>query len=243
MVSSFQINKCSGSLNTVSSVRCGSHGPCHISCNAANSLVAVANYAGGAVTSLAVDASTGNLMHDVRVIRHSGCGPNTNRQAEPHAHCVLFSRDNCYLLVADLGTDQIMTYPVTAAAATAAEVSARASSVVTAEGGSGPRSMVWHPHLDILYVVYELLGAIGVYQFQPHDGSLVYIDTFTATERDEVDAWCAGICILTNGFFLYLAGLCICVYVYMCICVYMYMCICVYVSLCVCNDTASVVVL
>jgi len=207
-ISSHHINTTTGALNTVSAVPCGSHGPCHISCNASNTLVAAANYAGGAVSFVSVDSVTGSLSADVGVVRHNGreCGPNAIRQSSPHAHCVLFSKDYLYLLVADLGTDQILTYA--AGSSSGAGASASATTSVRAEAGAGPRGLIWHPSLDILYVAYELLGAVGVFLYSPRDGSLVCLGTYTASEGDGVDIWCGGLCMSSTGKFLYLAGSC-----------------------------------
>ena len=220
-------------------VNCGSHGPCHVSCHPSNALVVASNYAGGAVSCIRVAPSSGVLLDDsdsatasavpgvsvpsepavrgVKVIRHIGSGPHMQRQKAPHTHCAQFSADGRFLLVADLGIDQIITYAVTEAGAGAGvNIGIGAcTSIANTEPGAGPRGLIWHPNGHVVYVVYELLGAIGVYTYDPTDGRLGHVGTVSvsATEGDGdgVDAECGGICMLRGGEYLYLAGMCVCV--------------------------------
>jgi len=198
--------------------------------------VVAANYAGGAVSCIRVVPSSGVLLDDsdgaaaaatasavpgapvmpsepaargVKVIQHAGSGPHMQRQRAPHTHCAQFSADGRFLLVADLGIDQIITYAVTEAGV-GVNVGA-CTSIANTEPGAGPRGLVWHPNGHVVYVVYELLGAIGVYTYDAKDGQLGHVGTVSATEEDGVDVACGGICILRGGEYLYLAGMCVCV--------------------------------
>ena len=89
-------------------------GPCHLAVNATGHWLAVANYNDGTIVILPIH-SDGTLGEPVAVERHRGSGPNRERQEGPHAHSVLFARDNRFLLTADLGLDKGFVYDFDAA--------------------------------------------------------------------------------------------------------------------------------
>lgn len=84
--------------------------PCYVALNADQSCLAAANYGSGSIALYRLDAATGLPLEPPEVRVNSGSGPNSDRQDGPHAHCVCFSRDQRWLYVADLGTDEVLAY-------------------------------------------------------------------------------------------------------------------------------------
>jgi 6-phosphogluconolactonase len=125
-----------------------SHGvdPCHIA--ARGDVVAVANYGGGTVTMLQLDA--GALTHVRTVLRFATSGPH-RRQDGSHPHGVYFHDD--MLLVPDLGGDCI--HRLRAA-------SGRKLAPLTTTAGSGPRHIAIAP-AGWFYGVNELANTVDVY--------------------------------------------------------------------------------
>jgi 6-phosphogluconolactonase (cycloisomerase 2 family) len=55
------------------------------------------------------DGSIGEIK---QLITHKGSSIVEKRQSEPHAHSCVFTHNEKYLMVTDLGTDKIHYYPL-----------------------------------------------------------------------------------------------------------------------------------
>lgn len=132
--------------------------PCHIALDPAETLLAVANYASGSVTLLRLDPQTGLPSGDVQVRANHGSGPNPARQEAPHAHWVGFSPDGRWLYQTDLGTDEILAFPIDRTGTLHA-----AQRAYAAPPGSGPRHLLLHPVLEHrAYLIGELDNSLSV---------------------------------------------------------------------------------
>jgi len=122
-----------------------SHGeaPCFVSLDAGRWRMAVANYQSGQVAIYRLD-DDGLPAGDAEVHANTGHGPNPERQDGPHAHCVRFHND--WLYQTDLGTDQVLAYAPDGSRSVA----------FGAPPGQGPRHILFHPRLEVAYLVTEL---------------------------------------------------------------------------------------
>ena len=77
--------------------------------------------------------------------------PNHARQDAPHPHCAILTPDDRFLLVNDLGNDNIVTFPVDAATAHLGP-----PHVHQRRAGSGPRHLAFHPNGRWIYCIDEL---------------------------------------------------------------------------------------
>jgi 6-phosphogluconolactonase len=107
--------------------------------------------------AIAVFATSDNGLEAPRGYRHSGTGPNAERQERSHAHCALFTSNNEFF-VADLGLDRLVAYRIE----DNGDLTATPDRDVVFDGGRGPRHIVKHPHRDILYVVHELRAGVSI---------------------------------------------------------------------------------
>jgi 6-phosphogluconolactonase (cycloisomerase 2 family) len=140
----------------------GGADPCHVALDRASACLAVANYSSGSVAFYQLDRKTG-APGEAKVFQQQGKGPNTERQAGPHAHWVGFSPDRRWLHSVDLGADAIFAYRLDPVARTLAEpITAWA-----APAGAGPRHMVRHPTLPRAYVACELQTRLFVLDALP----------------------------------------------------------------------------
>jgi 6-phosphogluconolactonase (cycloisomerase 2 family) len=119
----------------LASVETGGAAPCHVALNHAQTALAVANYASGSVSLFVLDAN-GLPRSPAQVHANSGHGPNAERQEAPHAHWVGFSPDDRWLYQTDLGTDEILAFPVADGALGPARIAH------AAPPGSGPRHLL-----------------------------------------------------------------------------------------------------
>lgn len=151
--------------------------PCYIALNHQEDMLAAANYGSGSIALFRLDPDGVPFAPPV-VRANSGAGPVADRQAEPHAHCVCFGPDDRWLYHVDLGTDQIIAYPVDRATR---QLGAPAIAFA-APPGSGPRHLVFHPTLPLALLASELASTLSVLQVD--GGTLVVRDT-VSTVPDE----------------------------------------------------------
>ncbi|MEG3088885.1 lactonase family protein [Sphingomonas sp. PB4P5] len=135
----------------------GGAAPCHLALHPDGRWLAVANYESGSIAVLALDPA--GLPHGPMALqRLDGSGPDHARQQGPHAHWVGFDDDGRSLIAVDLGTDRILRYRVHAATGALGN----AAIAYTAPGGSGPRHLLFHPHLPMAYLASEMAATITV---------------------------------------------------------------------------------
>ena len=160
--STFLLDPKSGALKPLGKAPCGV-GPCYIAVDATGTAAFTANYMGSSVTSFRVqpDGTLSNPVEqlDFRQPRFGHHGPNTGRQDAPHPHCATLSPDNRFLVVCDLGNDDIVTMYVKPG--TAQLGAPQLNRVHTP--GSGPRHLVFHQNGRWVYVIDELSSRIDHY--------------------------------------------------------------------------------
>lgn len=172
-ISAYAIDYDSGALTYLSKQPTRGDGPAHNSHDNTGRFAAIANYSGLPADarpnqSIAIyprDAD-GTLHPPVAEMRHHGTGPNTERQERPHAHCVRWTPDNRFVVVADLGIDRLVTYrfdQTTGALVPHGET--------PMPPGSGPRHFRFHPSLPYAYVVNELTCTLASLAFDAQAGT------------------------------------------------------------------------
>lgn len=146
-----------GGWTHVASVPTQGAAPCHVALNVAETLLAVAHYASGSVALIRLGPD-GLPQGEVQLYAHHGSGPDPQRQEGPHAHWVGFDPAGRWLYQTDLGTDQILAFPVGGDGALGTPQVAWA-----APPGSGPRHLLLHPRLGHrAYLASELASTLTV---------------------------------------------------------------------------------
>jgi len=151
-----------GKLKEVNRENVGSAGPCYIAIDKTGRLAVTANYAGGSVTVLPIDAG-GRLGQATDFLQSKGSGPNRDRQTGPHPHWVGFIPASKLALVADLGIDEVAIYNLNPKKGTL-EVGNPA--FMTLPPGSGPRHGAMHPTGKFFYVIMELSSVITEFYYE-----------------------------------------------------------------------------
>jgi 6-phosphogluconolactonase len=202
MVSAFSIDRAAARLALLNQVSSKGGGPCHLALDATGRWLAVANYGTGSVAVLPVGAD-GKLGDATGFDQHRGSGVNKSRQEGPHAHEAVFSPDNRYLLVPDLGLDQVLVYRFNAAKGTIAPNDPPFGVLAP---GSGPRHLAFHPNGKVVYVLNEMASSVTAFHWDAARGTLEEFQTlgalpakFSASTAAEIAVNAAGSAVYTSN--------------------------------------------
>lgn len=178
----------------------GGDWPCHLQLDATGQWLFVANYGTGnaGVLPILSDGSLGEMSDQVQ---HSGSGPNTQRQEGPHAHSVTVTPDNGYVIVADLGLDQLVIYKFDATRGRL-----RPHGQATARPGAGPRHLAFHPNGHFLYAANELDSTITLYDYDAAKGTLSTRQTLPTLPAGASDNIVADIHVTESGRRVYVSN-------------------------------------
>ncbi len=168
VAAAFGIEAMTGRLTPLNRQSSGGPEPCYASVDHSGHALLVANYGGGSVASLPIEAD-GRLRPPACVDKHHGSSVNPQRQSGPFAHCFDADPANRYALAADLGTDKLMLYRLDAEKAT---FKPNEPQFVKVTAGAGPRHVVFHPNGRFVYLISELNSTISVFQYDAAHGTL-----------------------------------------------------------------------
>ena len=170
-ITSYQANPVTGALTQIGQVPSGGAGPCYIAVDAEARSAYVANYVGGTVATYLIQPS-GALSKPVEVVDfHSPKlgkrGPVADRQDGPHPHTSMLSPDQRFVIVNDLGSDDIVLLPVELGTAKLG-----APRVLECHSpGTGPRHLAFHPNGRWAYGIDEIANRIDQYLWNDTRGT------------------------------------------------------------------------
>ena len=128
-------------------------GPCHVALDATKKYLAASHYHAGKVDIHEV--AEGFILEHVQTVDHKQFEDESHPTS--HVHFADFTKDNKYLVVCDLGLDQIVLYPFDE---TTGKLNESAKSIYQTKLEDGPRHFTWNKTGDILYVLNELSGSL-----------------------------------------------------------------------------------
>ncbi|GJM71295.1 hypothetical protein HMSSN036_35110 [Paenibacillus macerans] len=154
----FAIDSAKGELSELNRTLTIRPSSSHIQLDRSNRFVAVSGYHGGNVglVNVGADGLVGKLADERQ---HEGKGADPARQDRPHPHSVIFSPDNRFALVADLGLDLIVVYELDAQGGRLVR-----KSEAQTPPGAGPRHMAFHPNGRFLYSINEVNSSLSAFR-------------------------------------------------------------------------------
>ena len=191
---SLSFDKTNGKLALMNTQLTNGGAPCYINLSPDEDWVITANYMGGSISVLPLDAS-GRLSENVSTFAFTGEGENKIRQGQPHLHCVEFTPDGKFLLANDLGTDKIHVFPLTPQG----KLDEMGTFDVELEPGSGPRHLCFSKDGRFAYLINEISGKVTTLIY--NEGTLQpihYIEADTVNAQGSAD-----IHLSPDGKFLY----------------------------------------
>jgi 6-phosphogluconolactonase len=179
MVSAFSVDRKTGQLHLLNQQASQGDAPAHLALDHTGRWLIVANYTGGSLASFPVK-DNGGLGDAVAVIRHSGSSVRADRQSGPHPHQAVISPDNRFVLIPDLGLDQVRVYRLDLSSGTLHPDNAATAAV---EPGSGPRHLAFHPNGRFVFLINELTSTIAVFDYDAATGLLTERQTDPALPK------------------------------------------------------------
>ncbi len=201
-VAAFEISDDSKSLRLLSTQPTGDGQACHLGIDPTARGLFTAQYGTGSVCVFPLKED-GTIGTRTAHVRHTGNGPNRSRQEGPHPHFVGVDPTNQYVMVPDLGTDQIVIYKTDLDAGRIEPHGAGRS-----PAGAGPRHMKFHPGGKFAYVLNELDLSVTGYTYDEKAGTLTEFQTTTTLPEAmrEVPSSGSEIRVHPSGQFLYTAN-------------------------------------
>lgn len=199
-VSAFSLDTKSGALALLNQQPSGGTGPCHVAIDAAGKNVLVANYGGGSVASLPLEAD-GRLRAPVSTIQHHGTSADPKRQEAPHAHSINLDPANHFAVAADLGLDKVLVYRFDG---TKGSLEPNDPPSASTAPGAGPRHFAFHPTGNFGYVINELDSTVTAFSYDAATGVLTEIQAITTLPAEFTgENYPAEVVVDTAGRFLY----------------------------------------
>ena len=174
-VAAFQIDTATGDLRELNRAPTAGRGASHVAVNAGATVLVAVNYGDGNTVSLALqpDGTIAGLVSD---LPHSGSSVHPERQTAPHPHSANFTPDGSFVVVPDLGTDELVSYSVDSGTA---HLARRPDPQVKMAPGSGPRHMTFHSNGRWAYVINELASTVTVMEYGAGEGALEPVQTIS----------------------------------------------------------------
>jgi 6-phosphogluconolactonase len=174
--------------------------PCHLQLDATSHWLLATNYLTGnaGIYPLQADGSLGELTD---FVQHHGTGPNAARQEGPHAHSSIFTPDNRFAIIADLGIDQLVIYKFESSTGKLV-----LHSSVNTTPGAGPRHLAFHPNGKWMYTSNELDSTVTYYNYDAEHGALLERQTLSTIPFDSPENVVADIHVSASGQRLYVSN-------------------------------------
>ena len=211
-VSAFAINPADGRLKLLNSVSSGGKGPTYVSLHPSGRFLFVANYFGGSVSVLPINAD-GSLGAATDVRKDAGTvGPKTAKNAPPgsfalsghdqtHAHMIEPDPSGRFVLSVDLGLDQILSWKFDDQKGV---LTPNDPAHISFPAGDGPRHFAFHPNKRWFYSLQEEGSNIVLLDYDGDKGSLAPRQTISSLPPGFAGSnFCSEIMVSSDGRFVY----------------------------------------
>lgn len=174
-ISAFAIDRKTGGLTPLNRQFSRGADPCYVSVDKEGRWLLASNYSGGNAIVYPI-LPDGSLGKETAFVQHQGSGPNAVRQEAAHAHSIQMDPTNRFVLIADLGLDQVVVYRLDLQKGTLAPNNPPGAKLPP---GSGPRHLVFHPNQSWMYVANELNSTVSVFACDLINGRFDLLQTLS----------------------------------------------------------------
>ncbi|MFC5952568.1 lactonase family protein [Pseudonocardia lutea] len=171
-VSSLAIDAATGAMQVTGEQPCGGTNPVHLEISPDERTLYVANHGVGSVGVVRL-GETGAVAELIQTVVLTGTpGPDATNQPSSRPHGVLVTRSGNALLIADKGTDRLECFRLRQDGT----LEDAPAGVSVLPPGSGPRHIVEHPVLPVVYSVDEMACTVTAHAFDLEAGVLEAFD-------------------------------------------------------------------
>lgn len=198
-VSSFEFSPENKTLTFLNKQSSGGENPVYVSVHKNGKWLVNGNYNDGSVSVHPI-FENGKIDSLAQIFQYLDGSVNKERQTRSHVHSTVFSPQNDYLFLPDLGADKIRCYRFDETLKQPL-VEAKVPFTKT-DLEAGPRHFTFHPNEKFGYSIEEMSGSISVYQYKK--GTLKQIQRIN-THPDSITSGfeSSDIHISPDGKFLY----------------------------------------
>ncbi|GIO88961.1 MULTISPECIES: lactonase family protein [Paenibacillus] len=177
-VAAYSANLVTGELTILNVQPTGSSGACHVSRTSDGKYLLTTGYSDGHISVLVLEKD-GKVGEIVSKIKHSGRGLRDDRQSEAHPHSVFEDPQHKYIVVSDLGMDDVNLYRLD-------EGKLVTHREISLPPGSGPRHVAFHPSGKWVYGTNELNSTVTAYAYDATFGDLKILQHASTLPEDVV---------------------------------------------------------
>ena len=199
--SAFALDSKTGQLRAINRATTGGNNGVRQAVDPNGRFLVVANYASGSVAVLAI-AADGSLKDQHQLVALAGePGPHKSQQASSHPHDVAFDPSGRFVFVPDKGLDRIFIFCFDAATGWLSPAQPHS---VKSRPGAGPRHLIFHPKLAIVWVLNELDSTTATYRWDAQRATLAPIQVTTTLPTTFTGySTTAEIAVSPDGRFVY----------------------------------------
>jgi 6-phosphogluconolactonase len=214
-LSSYGIERSSGSLKLLNTQSSQGAGPCHLSVHPSGKYVLTANYAGGTVAVLPIRLN-GELgpATDVKSdsgrtgsVHAAGAPPGSfaiSGHDRPHAHMIQSDSSGRFVVSTDLGLDEILIWKFDVENG---KLLPNDPPAVKLPSGDGPRHFAFHQSGRWLYCLQEEASTLAVFDYDADKGQLAPKQTLSTLPKSFAGTnFPSEVVISPDGRFLYAAN-------------------------------------
>ncbi|MFO0903852.1 MAG: lactonase family protein [Pirellulales bacterium] len=211
-VSAFAVDRQTGRLTLLNTVRSGGAGPTYVSIHPAGKHLLVANYFGGSVAVVPI-LDDGRLGEPSEVYNDEGpIGPTTAKNAPPgsfafsghdrtHAHMIQADPSGARVLHVDLGLDRIYVWKFDAARG---KLLPHDPPFIALPPGDGPRHFHFHPNGKWFYSIQEEGSTLVLFDYDSTSGRLTERQTISTLPAGFAGSnFCSEVLVSHDGKFVY----------------------------------------
>jgi 6-phosphogluconolactonase len=212
-VSAFEIEPSTGKLSLLNTQDVGSQGPTYVSLHPQEQFLFTANYFGGSVTVLPIEAN-GRVGEKIQVVEDQGSiGPTVAKNAPPgsfafsghdrtHAHMIQPDPAGRFVLHVDLALDKIFVSNFDPAAGKLSP-----NFDISLPAGDGPRHFHFHPNGKWIYSVQEEGSTVVLFDYDSAIGTLSARQTISTLPKGFAGSnFCSELLVSHDGQFVYVGN-------------------------------------
>jgi 6-phosphogluconolactonase len=179
-IETYEVDAATGALRNVGERVVDGSEACHISVDPSGRCVLTANYGDHYVEVFPIqeDATVGARTC---IVRHSGYGPNRDRQESAHPHSINVDPGDRFAIVADLGQDRVFVYKFDPSTG---KLAPNYPAFAAVPPGAGPRHFAFHPDGRHAFVTDEMGGAVTAFKWDGDTGVLTPYQTIPILRSD-----------------------------------------------------------